>query len=76
MLESDTPNQELKDLLVKLDGQRYSSGDGDGHRGLSQQEAGNPYTDSEGILTCTLYTVHIYSFSEVLWLGSNIKLCF
>ena len=70
MLESDTPNQELKDLLVKLDGRRYNdmrhsngSGDGDGHRGLNQQETGYPYTDSEGILTvhCTLHFTFIAS---------------
>ena len=62
MLESDPPNLELKELLVKLDGRRYSdimhSGDEDSHRGLNQQ--GNrdyPYTDSEGIFMkdmCTL----------------------
>jgi hypothetical protein len=61
VLESDPPNPELKALLVKLDGRRYSdimhshnSGDEDGHRGLNQQ-AGYPHTDSEGILT-VLYT--------------------
>lgn len=57
VLESDPPNAELKDLLVKLDGRRYSdihprsSGYGDRHRFLNQQGGRDyPHTDSEGIL--------------------------
>lgn len=69
MLESDPPNQELKDLLLKLDGRRYSdmysdsSGDEDSHMGLNQQ-GDYPRTDSEGIL----YTVG-YFIASVKWCG-------
>ena len=53
VLENDTPNLELKDLLIKLNGRRYSEmysdnlGDEDRHMGLNQQ-GDYRYTDSEG----------------------------
>lgn len=54
VLEHDTPNSELKDLLLKLDGRRYSQmysdslGDEDRHMGLNQQ-GDYRHRDSEGI---------------------------